>query len=99
MAINSASDRAALPAVLPAASSMRVFRLIDHCCEPHRQLDSHYDTLEEAIGDAIAWLEPLLQSQAHPSQIGVEVRAANGDWRTCRLPRDWFTPLLCTLSP
>ena len=34
----------------------RAFRLIDACFEPHRQLDDCYATLDDAIGDAIAWL-------------------------------------------
>ena len=74
----------------------RLYRLIDGCCEPHRQLDALYASLDEALGDAIAWIErygldPLL------SLVGVEVCAANGDWRTCRLPQRLLCPLLCPL--
>ncbi len=70
----------------------RIYRLIDACFEPHQQLDDCYGSLEEAISDAVAWLEQIC---AEPQQqlIGVEVCAANGDWRTCRLP----TQLLCNL--
>jgi hypothetical protein len=70
----------------------RIYRLIDACCEPHQQLDDCYSSLDEAITDAVAWLE---QITAEPQQllIGVEVCAANGDWRTYRLPM----PLLCAL--
>ena len=70
----------------------RLYRLIDGCCEPHRQLDALYASLDEALSDAVHWIErygmdPLL------SLVGVEVCAANGDWRTYRLPM----PLLCAL--
>ena len=70
----------------------RRYRLIDGCCEPHAQLDGDYQSLDEAIGDAIDW---LLSSDALSQQqpIGVEVCTANGDWRTCRLP----AVLLCAL--
>jgi len=50
----------------------------------------------EALDDAIVWIEhrgldPLL------ALIGVEVCAANGDWRTCRTPTALLCPLLCPL--
>ena len=74
----------------------RQYRLIDGCCEPHRQLDGLYSSLDEAFSEAIAWLQavnidPLM------SRIGVEVTAANGDWRTLRLPESLLCPLLCPL--
>jgi hypothetical protein len=74
------------------------YRLIDSCCEPHTQIDGLYDSLDEAIGEAIAWLQnhgldPL------QSRVGVEVSTASGDWRTCRLPGPLLCPLLCTLPP
>ncbi|MEY3751128.1 MAG: hypothetical protein RLZZ11_310 [Cyanobacteriota bacterium] len=70
----------------------RIYRLIDACFEPHQHLDDCYGSLDDAINDAVAWLQ---QVGAEPQQqlIGVEVCAANGDWRTCRLP----APLLCSL--
>jgi hypothetical protein len=76
----------------------RRYRLIDSCCEPHTQIDGLYDSLDEAIGEAIAWLQnhgldPL------QSRVGVEVSTASGDWRTCRLPGQLLCPLLCTLPP
>jgi hypothetical protein len=42
-----------------------------------------HDSLDEAIGEAIAWLQnhgldPL------QSWVGVEVSTSSGDWRTCR---------------
>ena len=70
--------------------------MIDGCCEPHRQLDGFYGSLDEAVSEAIAWLQavnldPLM------GLIGVEVTAANGDWRTLRLPDALLCPLLCPL--
>ena len=83
----------------------RLYRLIDGCCEPHRQLDVLYASLEEAIADAVAWLEQggmegCLEGcrESLLALIGVEVCAANGDWRTCRLPVPLLTPLLCPLE-
>ncbi|MFQ6540309.1 MULTISPECIES: hypothetical protein [Aphanothece] len=74
----------------------RLYRLIDGWCEPHRQLDSSYSSLEEALGDAIAWVETTAVDSVL-SLIGVEVRTANGDWRTLRLPGPLLCPLLCPL--
>jgi hypothetical protein len=76
-----------------AQQRQRVYRLIDATLEPHGQLDVVYDSLDEAIAEAISWLQlhgvdPLL------SLIGVEVSTASGDWRTLRLP----SALLCPLS-
>ncbi|MFM7435661.1 MAG: hypothetical protein ACKOGI_06215 [Vulcanococcus sp.] len=79
---------------------MRLYRLIDGCCEPHRQLDALYSSLEEAIADAVEWLEQGWGETGLDrlfGLIGVEVCAANGDWRTCRLPMPLLTPLLCPL--
>jgi hypothetical protein len=70
-----------------------LFRLIDSSCEPHCQLDSLYSSLDEAIADAIAWIEPCNGPDPLGALIGVDVRTANGDWRTCRTP----VPLLCRL--
>ena len=70
-----------------------LFRLTDSSCEPHSQLDSHYSSLDEAIADAIAWIEPCNGPDPLASLIGVDVRTANGDWRTCRTP----VSLLCRL--
>ena len=69
--------------------SERSYRLIDGSCQPHGQ----YDSLHDAIADAIEWIG-LLSEPDHPtSWIGVEVSSSNGDWRTCRVPG----PLLCPL--
>jgi hypothetical protein len=80
----------------PWNRSNRLYRLIDGCCEPHRQLDSAYSSLEEALSDAIAWIETTGVDSVL-SLIGVEVRTGNGDWRTLRLPGPLLCPLLCPL--
>lgn len=73
------------------------YRLIDSGCEPHRQLDGQYTSLEEAIADAIAWVEPLMDFSNAAHLIGVDVSTADGNWRTCRLPGALICPLLCPL--
>jgi hypothetical protein len=70
----------------------RLYRLIDAACQPHPQLDGLYDTVDEALGEAIAWIQqrgvdPLL------GLIGVEVNTSSGDWRTVRLPAELLCPL------
>lgn len=70
----------------------RRYRLIDGCCEPHRQLDGEYQSIDEAIADAINWVLSSTLGET-TSLIGVEVCTGNGDWRTCRLP----AALLCAL--
>lgn len=71
----------------------RRYRLIDGGCEPHRELDAHYNSLEEALADAIAWVEPIAENDHQGQLIGVEVSTTRGEWRTCRIPE----PLLCPL--
>jgi hypothetical protein len=73
------------------------YRLIDSGCEPHRQLDGQYFSLEEAIADAIAWVEPLTDAHHAAQLIGVDVATGDGNWRTCRLPAALLCPLLCEL--
>ena len=70
----------------------RRYRLIDDCCEPHAQLDGEYQSIDDAISDAIDWVLASTGNQAN-SLIGAEVCTGNGDWRTCRLP----AALLCAL--
>jgi hypothetical protein len=70
------------------------YRLIDSAGEPHRQLDGHYSSLDEAIADAIAWLEPLAHAHQAAEMIGVDVATGDGNWRTCRLPAPLLSPLL-----
>ena len=80
------------------ASRLARYRLIDSGCEPHRQLDGQYGSLDEAIADAIAWVEPLADAHHHAAQlIGVDVATGDGNWRTCRLPAPLLCPLLCQL--
>jgi len=73
------------------------YRLIDSGCEPHRQLDGQYTSLEEAIADAIAWVEPLADFNLFAQMIGVDVSTGDGNWRTCRTPGLLLCPLLCEL--
>ncbi|MBM5801355.1 MAG: hypothetical protein FJ077_11120 [Cyanobacteria bacterium K_DeepCast_35m_m2_023] len=78
-----------------ASPATRSYRLIDSGCQLHQQLDGQYSSIEEAITEAIAWLEPLDDGLHHSALIGVEVSTSNGDWRTCRLPAPLLCPLLC----
>ena len=74
----------------------RLYRLIDACCEPHAQLDAIYVSLDEALNEAISWIEQDGVDSLR-SLIGVEVFTASGDWRTCRMPSTLLCPLLCPL--
>lgn len=73
----------------PAA---RAYRLIDAFLQPHPHLDGHYDTIEDAIGDAVGWLAGL-EPPAAQASIGLEVSTSHGEWRTIRIPAQ----LLCSL--
>jgi hypothetical protein len=73
--------------------SQRCYRLIDSGGEPHGQLDGKYSSIDEAIADAIAWVEPFGDHHHASGLIGVDVSTRDGNWRTCRLP----APLLCSL--
>lgn len=79
---------------LQHVSVERRYRLIDGCCDLHAQLDGEYQSIDDAIAEAIDWLLASPDGKEH-SLIGVEVCTGNGDWRTCRLP----APLLCALRP
>ena len=72
----------------------RTYRLIDALFQPHPQLDGFYDSIEEALRDAITWLEGL-GPEAAMAPIGLEVSTHSGEWRTIRLPE----LLLCPLPP
>jgi len=80
---------------LQQSQPLRCYRLIDSGCQPHQQLDGQYSSIDEAIADAIAWVEPLVDRHHPAALIGVEVSTTSGDWRTCRLP----AALLCALRP
>jgi hypothetical protein len=70
----------------------RAYRLIDALLQPHPQLDGLYDSIEEAIRDAITWLEGL-GPEAATASIGLEVSTLAGQWRTIRLPDQLLCPL------
>ena len=78
-------------------ASQRCYRLIDSGGEPHGQLDGTYSSIEEAIADAIAWVEPFGDHHHASGLIGVDVSTRDGNWRTCRLPAPLLCPLLCQL--
>ena len=58
----------------------RRYRLINGCCEPHAQLDGNYESIDEAIADAIDWVlltwtpetEPALMRASQPARLGQE---------------------------
>jgi hypothetical protein len=60
------------------------YRLVDAGFEPHPQLDSEYESLDEALQDAVAWLRE--QPDTGTAAIGVEVSTRSGGWRTVRYP-------------
>ena len=70
----------------------RTYRLIDALLQPHPQLDGFYDSIEEALRDAITWLEGL-GPEAAMAPIGLEVSTRSGEWRTIRLPDLLLCPL------
>lgn len=70
----------------------RDYRLIDCCHQPHPHLDGLYETVDEAIADAVVWLESM-GPDAGDTSIGLEVSTPSGDWRTIRQP----DVLLCHL--
>ena len=70
----------------------RTYRLVDVLLQPHPQLDGFYDSIEEALRDAITWLEGL-GPEAAMAPIGLEVSTHSGEWRTIRLPDLLLCPL------
>jgi hypothetical protein len=80
------------PPLLSRHQASRAYRLIDAFFQPHPHLDGLYESIEEAIGEAIGWLDGLEPHDGRAS-IGLEVSTSNGDWRTIRQPM----PLLCPL--
>jgi hypothetical protein len=76
------------------ATQRRDYRLIDSLQQPHPQLDGLYDSVDEAMADAIGWLESIGPGAGETS-IGLEVSTPCGSWRTIRQP----DLLLCPLPP
>jgi hypothetical protein len=76
------------------ALAPRAYRLIDSLLQPHPHphLDVLYESIEEAIRDAIAWVEGLGPDAVNPS-IGLDVSTNSGDWRTIRQPFQLLCPL------
>ena len=72
----------------------RDYRLIDSLQQPHPHLDGLYESIDEAMADAIGWLESMGPS-ARETSIGLEVSTPCGSWRTIRQP----DLLLCPLPP
>lgn len=91
------AQKKAMALAFPHSTAQRVYLLIDSCCQPHQQLDTDYVSLDEAIRDAVDWIVPQMEDDPQCALIGVEVRTATGDWRTCRLPGQLGSPLLCML--
>jgi hypothetical protein len=75
-----------------SALAPRAYRLIDSLLQPHPHLDVLYESIEEAIRDAIAWVEGLGPDAVNPS-IGLDVSTNSGDWRTIRQPFQLLCPL------
>ena len=77
-----------------SALQRRDYRLIDCFHQPHPHLDGLYESSEEAIADAISWLESI-GPKAGEASIGLEVSTPSGDWRTIRQPGLLICPLPC----
>jgi hypothetical protein len=80
------------PLLLSRHQASRAYRLIDAFFQPHPHLDGRYDSIEEAIMEAIGWLHGL-EPEAGQASIGLEVSTSNGDWRTIRQPMQLLCPL------
>ena len=79
-------------APLCSALQRRDYRLIDCFHQPHPHLDGLYESIDEAISDAISWLESI-GPRAGEASIGLEVSTPSGDWRTIRQPELLICPL------
>ena len=80
-----------------AQAGTRAYRLIDAFLQPHPHLDGIYDSMEEAFGEAIGWLDGL-EPDAGLTSIGLGVRTSNGDWRTIRQPVQLLCPWPLSIS-
>ena len=74
------------------AVARRDYRLIDGFRQPHPQLDGLYESVEEAIDDAVRWLEGIGPCSLDTA-IGLEVSTPGGCWRTIRQPDQLLCPL------
>jgi hypothetical protein len=74
------------------AGEQRGYRLIDARQQPHPHLDGLYESVEDALADAIGWLESM-GPEAEQTCIGLEVSTPCGSWRTIRQPADLLCPL------
>ena len=83
--------------VFSAKDQTRAYRLIDAFLQPHPHLDGLYSSIEEAIGDAVGWLDGL-EPKASQASIGLEVSTNNGDWRTIRQPVQLLCPWPLSIS-
>lgn len=81
-----------LPSGATRGVSRRDYRLIDCLQQPHPHLDGLYESVEEAMADAIGWLESM-GPEAADASIGLEVSTPSGSWRIIRQP----DVLLCHL--
>ncbi len=70
----------------------RDYRLIDGWQQPHPHLDGLYESVEEALADAVGWLESQ-GAEAEEASIGLEVSTPCGSWRTIRQPDLLLCPL------
>ena len=70
----------------------RDYRLIDCLQQPHPELDGLYESVDEAMADAIDWLESMGPGAGETS-IGLEVSTPCGSWRTIRQPDLLLCPL------
>ncbi len=75
-----------------SAFARRDYRLIDCSHQPHPHLDGLYESGDEAIADAISWLESI-GPEALDASIGLEVSTGSGAWRTIRQPELLLCPL------
>jgi hypothetical protein len=91
MAVSSPSH--GLPFGPTKGRGRRDYRLIDDLQQPHPHLDGLYDSVDEALADAIGWLESMGPGAGETS-IGLEVSTPCGSWRTIRQPDLLLCPLL-----
>ena len=83
------------PMLFSRQQGRRAYRLIDAFLQPHPHLDGRYESIEEAISEAIGWLAGF-EPDAGQASIGLEVSTSNGEWRTIRQPMQLLCPLPTT---